>query len=122
MQRHPSALVADDDPETRSMLTSVLRSAGFEVQEASNGRELVRRFESGHPEVVVTDVEMPKMSGLQALERMHDQRPSAPVIVVTGFTDPRVRLDAIRLGAAAVFEKPVDLRALRDRALELTKS
>jgi CheY-like chemotaxis protein len=66
--------------------------------------------------VIITDVEMPGLNGLDALVRIHRALPNTPVIVVTGFGDATIRERARRLGASAVFTKPVDLKLLRDTA------
>lgn len=113
------AVVADDDREMRRLIVALLERAGFHVTEAKNGRELLKHFHRRRPGLVVTDVEMPKMNGLEALERIHRDSPAARVIVVTAFGDENVRQRAHRLGAAAVFSKPVDLATLRDTAVML---
>jgi two-component system, response regulator, stage 0 sporulation protein F len=115
---HKSILIADDDLETRRMMSSHFRRAGFDVVEVRDGRELLQRVGRLRPlsrsrAVVVTDIEMPNMNGLDALVRIRKAMPNTPVIVVTGFGDDSVRARARRLGAAAVFSKPVDLDLLR---------
>ncbi len=119
-----SVLVADDDGEMRRLIGESFRRAGFDVMEVADGRELVRRFRRVPPDqretlLIVTDVEMPNMNGLQALQEIRNRMPDAQVIVVTGFSDKSVKTHAEELGAAAVFSKPVDLELLRDTALLL---
>jgi CheY-like chemotaxis protein len=116
--------VADDDRETRSMIGAHLRHAGLDVFEVADGAALVALVErlgaTGRAGmVVVTDVEMPVMNGLSALRRIRRGTPEVAVIVVTGVGDESVQQSAWRLGAAAVFQKPVDLDLLRDTALAL---
>jgi two-component system, response regulator, stage 0 sporulation protein F len=118
---HKSILIADDDVETRRMMGTHFRRAGYDVTEVGDGCELVRsvnRLRSrSHPRaVVVTDVEMPNMNGLDALVKIRRSMPETPVIVVTGDGDDTVHARARRLGAAAVFSKPVDLELLRTTA------
>jgi CheY-like chemotaxis protein len=119
-----SVLIADDDREMRCMLGELFRRAGFDVIEVSDGRELVSRFrrmsraERPHL-VVVTDIDMPGMSGLEALRQIRLRRPDAHVIVVTSFADDSTRKRASQLGASAVFNKPVDVGLLCDTALLL---
>jgi CheY-like chemotaxis protein len=119
-----SVLVADDDRELRHLIGAFLRGAGLSVVEVADGRalvELVDRLREDLPRalVVVTDVEMPEMDGLRALRRIRRTLPDVRVIVITGMADEGIRRDARRLGAAAVFEKPVDLVRLRDTTLAL---
>jgi CheY-like chemotaxis protein len=118
-----NVLVADDDRELRGLIGDFLRSAGLTVGEVADGRALLARVDELRercvPVVVVTDVEMPELDGLRALRCIRRAAPDARVIVITGMADEQVRSDARRLGAAAVFEKPVDLIQLRDTALAL---
>lgn len=118
-----NVLVADDDRELRRLIGAFLRDAGLTVVEAADGRALLELVdelrERGVPVVVVTDVEMPELDGLCALRRIRHAVPDARVIVMTGMADEHILTDALRLGAAAVFEKPVDLVQLRETALAL---
>jgi CheY-like chemotaxis protein len=119
-----SVFVADDDGELRHLIGAFLRGAGLSVVEVADGRalvELVDRLREHLPRavVVVTDVEMPEMDGLHALRRIRRTLPDVRVIVITGMADEGIRRDARELGAAAVFEKPVDLVRLRDTTLAL---
>jgi CheY-like chemotaxis protein len=122
--RTKSVLIADDDREMRRLLSTCFQRVGFDVVEARDGRELVvtfrrmRRARVPHV-VVVTDIDMPNMTGLEALRQIRRGMPDAHVIVVTALGDDSIRRYARRLGAAAVFEKPVDVELLCDTALLL---
>ena len=117
-------LVVDDDPETRAMYAEYLHLSGFEVAEARNGHEAFDLCQSVPPDVVVTDIQMPRMGGIQLIRALR-ARPATravPVICVSASVDC-VR-EAAAVGCAAALEKPcppdtlVDLirRLLRGRA------
>jgi CheY-like chemotaxis protein len=119
-----NAVVADDDAEMRSLMSTVLRSAGFDVVEAVDGNELLevlRRSLDAPPALVVTDVQMPGFTGTRVLQHMRRLGLKTPVIVVTAFGGPRLHAEALRLGAAAVLDKPFSVVTLRELALSFGK-
>lgn len=107
-------LVAEDDRELREGMAETLREAGYRVRTAADGRELLSLLTSAsqgeiaRPDVVVTDVRMPRYSGLDILRAMRLADWRQPVIVVTGFGDPRTHASAAELGATVVLDKPFD--------------
>ena len=121
----PRVLLAEDDYHMRRLLAYGLKRDGFEVIEASNGAELVQKIESlvirpGNRrtvDLIISDIRMPFAGGLTvlALLRLHDW--ATPVILITAFGDAETHLEADRLGAAAVFDKPFDVNDLRTSAL-----
>jgi two-component system C4-dicarboxylate transport response regulator DctD len=111
-------LLVDDEPEVRRTFKRSLSRAGFAVVEASNGSSALDLARLGEFEVVVSDVCMPQMGGLELLERLGVEAPDLPVVLVSGFADPATALDR---GAFAFFEKPVklaDLHASVSRGVE----
>ncbi len=120
------AIVAEDDRELRVLLCTVLSYDGFAVREVSDGRELVGLVAAMHsageqPDLIVTDVDMPHQDGLAAIATMGGIKLGVPVVVVTSFASDEARLQAARLGAAAVLSKPFRLDQLRALADELTR-
>lgn len=114
-------VVADDDAEMRTLMASVLREAGFEVVELKDGRALIEHLQrAACPALIVTDLQMPEFTGLAALKLIRRLGLAVPVILVTAFGNPRIHVDAARLGAAAVLDKPFSLVTLRALALRLT--
>jgi CheY-like chemotaxis protein len=108
-------MIADDDADHRHLVASVIRRAGFEVLEACDGMELLAMCdEHGFPDVVVTDLMMPRCSGFGVLERLRLRSPDLPVVLISAVGDESVRRMAIDLGAAAMLEKPFDFSALRE--------
>jgi CheY-like chemotaxis protein len=111
----PRILLAEDDSEMRALVSDDLRRAGYGVVECSDGAALLRRLDAADRgralgvDLVVADVRMPELTGLQALERMRGADPFTPYIVVTAFGSPETRRAAARLGAIAVLDKPFEI-------------
>jgi type II secretory pathway predicted ATPase ExeA/ActR/RegA family two-component response regulator len=113
------ALVVDDDREVRGVLSDFLRLCGLSVLEARNGLEALLSVRQHRPEVVVLDLNMPRLGGLEALKRIHPFDPTIRVAVVTEDPDAKIHQRARALGATVVLTKPVDLGQL-GTALGLT--
>jgi DNA-binding response OmpR family regulator len=110
-------LLAEDDREMRHLLASVLRSSGYHVIEVQDGVELIDQVAAARAsgqdiDLVITDVRMPQVGGLEALGWLQEVGSTVPAVVVTGFGDRRVHDEAKRLGAWAVLDKPFDLDEL----------
>lgn len=100
--------VIDDDDEVRSSLAFLLASAGFETalhDSAASFLDALPRIDAG---CVVTDVRMPRMSGIDLLKRLRQQGTSLPVIVMTGHGDLSLAVEAMKAGAFDFLEKPFD--------------
>ncbi|KYF53676.1 transcriptional regulator [Sorangium cellulosum] len=114
-------LVVDDEASARSGLEKLLRQEGYVVDAAGDGAEALEIAAERPPDVVVTDLKMPKMDGMALLGKLREQDPSLPVIVVTAFGDVTSAVQAMRAGAEDYLTKPVDFDALLlsiERALE----
>jgi DNA-binding response OmpR family regulator len=113
-------LLAEDDDELRTLLAEALRRDGHQVVEVKNGialddviRELAAQNLSCAAEIVISDVRMPGRTGLSVLESHRGCAWCPRFIFMTGFGDDDLRIEATRLGAAAVLEKPFELEELR---------
>ncbi|WP_437808512.1 sigma-54-dependent transcriptional regulator [Sorangium sp. So ce1078] len=114
-------LVVDDEASARSGLEKLLRQEGYAVDAAADGVEALEVAAERPPDVVVTDLKMPKMDGVTLLGKLREQDPALPVIVVTAFGDVSSAVQAMRAGAEDYLTKPVDFDALLlsiERALE----
>lgn len=100
-------LLADDDVAWRRATAEYLRQQGFEVVEVSNGLETLRKVDLLHPPLVVLDLMMPRLGGLDALKIIRSVNPAVTVVVVTGVEDPELHRQALALGAAHTLQKPV---------------
>ena len=101
-------LVADDDPDIRVFVSTTLRMEGFEVLEAADGSEAIEQALHGRPDIVVLDVMMPRLDGIEALQQLRsDGRIShLPVILVTSRAQPEDLLDGFGAGADDYVTKP----------------
>lgn len=111
------ALVADDDPYMLDLVASILRTEGFLVESASNGADLIAFLTEGsQPNLMITDVQMPVMSGLAVLSYVKRRHARVPVILMTAFATDRLRERALAEGACAVLSKPFTSLELREMA------
>jgi DNA-binding NtrC family response regulator len=117
-------LVIDDDTRMLRALEKVLSGEGANVTcavWAGDGIDILTERKK-NIDIVITDLRMPFMSGLTAVFAIHEVFPKLPIIVLTAFGSPDVRAECLRLGAAAVLEKPLDsphLLQVVDKVLEL---
>lgn len=110
-----AVLVADDNEEIRKILRISLERAGYQVFEAANGVEAAQIVVDWSPDLVVLDMVMPHVSGLELLQRWRSERVEISVIVLTGFGDEDSVGDALAAGADDHIAKPVRLRELVER-------
>jgi DNA-binding NtrC family response regulator len=106
-------LIADDDPSALSGLRALLTVWGYEVETAPNGRVALEKITSAAPAVLVTDVVMPLMNGLELLDAVRTMRPAMPVVVLTAHSSLDTLLVAAAEGAFAYLPKPVDVANLK---------
>jgi len=105
-------LVIDDEQPTLNMFRLLLAAYGYETTTAANGADGVEVFERERPGIVLTDVKMPVMDGIEALRRIKDIDPHAEVIVITGHGDMDLAIRALNLDATDFINKPVQRQAL----------
>jgi two-component system response regulator HydG len=114
-------LVVDDEPSARGGLEKLLRQAGYLVETAPDGARALEIAAETSPDLVVTDLRMPVMDGLELLARLREQDGDLPVLVATAFGDIGAAVSAMRVGAADFLTKPIDFDILSlamERALE----
>ena len=117
-----SILVVDDEPAMRLLVTSVLRDEGHDVTAAASGEEALQLVAKRHYHLVITDLKMPGISGLEVLETMRRDDPETAVILLTAFGTVEGAVEAMRKGAAHYLLKPLanpdELRLAVRRVLE----
>src|SRR5579859_8022088 len=121
----PKVLIVDDDPGQRSLLDSFLRSQGFETVLATSGEQALEKLNVVPVSMMISDVRMPGMTGLETLRRARQKHPVLPVLLVTAYADIREAVGAMRDGALNYLAKPIDLDELLStvqQATGLTKS
>jgi two-component system response regulator AtoC len=101
-------LVIDDDASLRFTLEAVLSDAGFVVEVCGSGAQAMAAFEARGADIVLTDLAMPEMDGMQVLERMRASDPSVPVLMLTAHGSERVAVAAMKSGAFDYIPKPFD--------------
>src|SRR5712692_4966421 len=116
-------LVVDDEPHMLRYMRTLLEVESYDVETAASGLEALERLQKEPvPDLVLLDVVMPELDGLQTLERLHDLRPGLRVVMLSCVSDPRTVVQAIRLGAQDYLPKPfheAELNAVIRRSLHL---
>ena len=110
--KSPRILVVDDDPGQRSLLDSFLQSQGFGTTLADSGERALEIVSAQKFDLMISDVRMPGLSGLDTLRRMRQQGVTMPVLLVTAYADIREAVGAMRDGALNYLAKPIDLDEL----------
>ena len=105
-------LVVDDETAARSALTELLRDEGYEVQSAGDGFKALGRIDNWTPEIVITDLKMPGMDGIQLMEKVRERIPEVSVVVMTAFGTVESAVEAIQQGADDYLTKPLHLGQL----------
>jgi len=108
----PRVLIVDDDPGQRSLLGSFLRSQGFEIETADSGGRALEMLRAKNFRLMISDVRMPGLSGLETLRLARQEHATLPVLLVTAYTDIRDAVVAMRDGAVNYLAKPIDLDEL----------
>ena len=114
-------LLVEDDATARSFLVPMLRTGGYEVKEAETLAAANAALDRAEADIIVLDVELPDGYGPSLLERISREAPGLPVIVVTGYGDIDMAVEAMKAGARDFIQKPVDVARLRqavDKAAE----
>ena len=112
-----SVWIVDDDQSVRWVLEKALKQADMETRSFERAEHLLEAIDNGAPDVLITDVRMPGMSGLALLERLRTTRPELPIIVITAHTDLENAVAAYKGGAFEYLPKPFDI----DEAVDLVR-
>ncbi|AYF86271.1 two-component system response regulator RssB [Pseudomonas sp. JS3066] len=116
---NPSAklLIIDDDEVVRASLAAYLEDSGFSVRQASNGLQGLQVFEQERPDLVICDLRMPQVDGLELIRRISELEAETPVIVVSGAGVMSDAVEALRLGAADYLIKPLEDLAVLEHSV-----
>ena len=117
-----SLLVIDDNPGSLELVSSALAQPGLEILTASDPEAGMDLVYNRHPQIVLTDLVMPKMSGMDVLERIMEFDPATEVILMTAHYSTESAVEAIRKGAADYLNKPISITALRERIVKLVEA
>src|SRR5512137_2776116 len=105
----------DDDPVALELFTDALSTEGVEILTATRAAEGLELVRTRHPEIVLLDLMMPEMSGMELLEKIVDAWPATNVVLITGHYSTESAVEAIRKGASDYLTKPVSISTLRER-------
>ena len=108
----PKILIIDDEKSIRNTLRDILTYEKFEVDEAGDGAEGIKKAEGGGFDLILCDIKMPKMDGLEVLEKLNAINPDIPVVMISGHGTIETAVEAIKLGAYDFISKPPDLNRL----------
>ena len=114
-------LIIDDNQGSLDLLSTALAQPGLEILTASNPEEGIDLFCARHPQIVLTDLVMPNLSGTEVLERIMEIDPATDVILMTAHYSTESAVEAIRKGASDYLNKPVSIGALRERIGKVVK-
>jgi DNA-binding response OmpR family regulator len=108
-------LVADDEQEIRNLLDHFLKGQGYEVVLASDGNQALKLAAEENPQVIILDIKMPGLDGLEVCKRLKEKEQTKliPVIVITGFADNKMA--ALNIGADDFVNKPFDMAEISSR-------
>ncbi len=99
-------LIIDDDPQFRRLLVRILKGAGYTVSKAINGRDGLDLFRLMRPALVITDIVMPDMEGIEMIREMRAEASTLPILAISGEGPPLYLRAAVKLGASAALPKP----------------
>ena len=122
MSEKPRILVVDDEESHRIMLRAVLKEEGYEVSEASDGTEAVKAVEQEPFDLILMDIRMRTMDGIEALGEIRKISPLVPVLIMTAYASVKTAVEALKAGAFDYLTKPLDtdeLKILIEKALEI---
>jgi DNA-binding NtrC family response regulator len=105
-------LVVDDDQGIRNTLKDILEFEGYQVEEASDGMECLVKVKQGSYDVIIMDIKMPKLDGMEAVERIQILNPDIPVVMISGHGNIDTAVEAVKKGAFDFIQKPPDLNRL----------
>jgi CheY-like chemotaxis protein len=107
-----NVLIMDDEPDLREIWAEVLIGAGHQVHTAPNAIEGMKLIGLHSFDIVLLDLNMPRMSGLEMLKRLRSIEADLPIVVITGIADPSINRAIREAGASGVFGKPISLKEL----------
>ncbi|MFO7964956.1 MAG: sigma-54 dependent transcriptional regulator [Desulfobacterales bacterium] len=113
MTLHSHILVVDDDASHRRMLNAVLSAAGYRITESESGEDAVKKVEKHYFDLVLMDIRMRKMSGIEALKNIKALSPGIPIVIMTAYASVGTAVEALKSGAYDYLSKPLDIEELK---------
>jgi DNA-binding NtrC family response regulator len=111
-ERNTAILVVEDEPKIQELLGEALRYEGYDVATASTGEEALARLENQEFDIIIADISLPGVSGLDVLEKARVLNPVAAVVLITGYATVETAIQALQKGACEFLQKPIQLEEL----------
>lgn len=115
----PSILIADDNEEELLTLDRVFRGEGYEICLANDGFTAVKIVRSRELDLVITDICMPSLGGIETIREIKLIRPQMPIVVITGYPSKEIVVSALEEGAYCLLRKPIEIDYLRQIVREI---
>ncbi|MCM2373977.1 sigma-54-dependent transcriptional regulator [Aporhodopirellula aestuarii] len=109
----PTLMIVDDEPSQRKLLGGFFATFGFTIIEAESAEAMLDLLAQHAPDMILLDVRLPKMSGIDALPKIRERLPTVPVVLITAYADVRQAVAAVKSGADDYLSKPIDLEELK---------
>ncbi len=109
----PKLLVVDDEASHRKMIEAVLSDEGYEIKQADDGQVAIDAVENGFFDLILLDIRMRKVGGIEALNRIKEISPGIPIIIMTAYASVDTAVDALKAGAYDYLTKPLDIEELK---------
>ena len=122
MDKHSHVLVVDDEPTICSLMNVFLTQKGYQVQIANTGEDALVLFQEAYPDIVLLDISMPGMRGIDVLRRMKEINAASGVIMLSAYGDDETIQEAMDMGAFCYIQKPMELTELNARMQELRQA
>ena len=111
-------LVVDDEEAVRNLLQRILEETGYTVTTAANGQEAIYKLSLGEAKIILLDMKMPGMSGIEVLQKLEEEWPKYCILMVTAVTDLQTTVDALKLGACDYITKPFDREDVKQKLIK----
>lgn len=108
----PSILIIDDEKSIRKTLTEILSYEGYKIEEAADGEEGLKKFRDKNFDIVLCDIKMPKIDGIEFLEKAREINDEVPIIIISGHGNIETAVEAVKKGAYDYISKPPDLNRM----------
>jgi two-component system response regulator HydG len=109
----PKILVVDDEASHRKMIEAVLSDEGYEIKQADDGQAAIDAVEKSFFDLILMDIRMAEVSGLEALKQIKEISPGIPIIIMTAYASVDSAVDALKSGAYDYLTKPLDIDELK---------
>ncbi|MGD9262442.1 MAG: response regulator, partial [Desulfobacterales bacterium] len=124
MKKNNIVLIVDDDHAHRTMLRTLIGGWGYDTDEADDGATAIEKVQERSYDLVLMDIRMVKVSGLEALDKIKSYNPAIPLVIMTAYSSVETAVDALKKGAHDYLTKPLDFDKLKltiERSMEHTR-